>query len=69
MRVTNIEPGLTDTELATHLDADGQDLIAAMNDQIGALTATDIADVVTFAASRRRELNLRQIIALPTRQA
>ena len=59
----------TDTELATHLDADGQDLIAAMNDQIGALTATDIADVVTFAVSRRRELNLRQIIALPTRQA
>jgi hypothetical protein len=24
---------------------------------------------VTFAVSRRRELNLRQIIALPTRQA
>jgi NADP-dependent 3-hydroxy acid dehydrogenase YdfG len=69
VRVTNIEPGLTDTELATHLDADGQDLIAAMNDQIGALTANDIADVVTFAVSRRRELNLRQIIALPTRQA
>ena len=39
VRVTNVEPGLTDTELATHLDADGQDLIAEMNDQIGALTA------------------------------
>jgi NADP-dependent 3-hydroxy acid dehydrogenase YdfG len=69
VRVTNVEPGLTDTELATHLDAPGQDLIASMNEQIGPLAAEDIADVVTFAVSRRRELNLRQIIALPTRQA
>ncbi len=69
VRVTNVEPGLTDTELATHLDSPGQELIASMNDQIGPLHAEDIADVVTFAVSRRRELNLRQIIALPTRQA
>jgi NADP-dependent 3-hydroxy acid dehydrogenase YdfG len=69
VRVTNIEPGLTDTELATHMDGPGQELIASMNEQIGPLAATDIADVVTFAVSRRRELNLRQIIALPTRQA
>ena len=53
----------------THLDAPGQDLIASMNEQIGPLHADDIADVVTFAVSRRRELNLRQIVALPTRQA
>ncbi|MFC6160967.1 SDR family oxidoreductase [Kribbella jiaozuonensis] len=69
VRVTNVEPGLTDTELATHLDSSGQDLIASMNEQIGPLAANDIADVVTFAVSRRREVNLRQIIALPTRQA
>ncbi|MEV4267475.1 SDR family oxidoreductase [Kribbella sp. NPDC049584] len=69
VRVTNVEPGLTDTELATHLDSSGQDLIASMNEQIGPLAAEDIADVVTFAVSRRREVNLRQIIALPTRQA
>ncbi|HEY4571404.1 MAG TPA: SDR family oxidoreductase [Kribbella sp.] len=69
VRVTNVEPGLTETELATHLDTPGQELIASMNEQIGPLTAADIADVVTFAVSRRRELNLRQIIALPTRQA
>jgi NADP-dependent 3-hydroxy acid dehydrogenase YdfG len=69
VRVTNIEPGLTDTELATHLDPTGQDLIASMNDQFGPLTAEDIAGIVTFTVSRRRELNLRQIIALPTRQA
>jgi NADP-dependent 3-hydroxy acid dehydrogenase YdfG len=69
VRVTNVEPGLTDTELATQLDSSGQDLIASMNEQIGPLAAEDIADVVTFAVSRRREVNLRQIIALPTRQA
>jgi NADP-dependent 3-hydroxy acid dehydrogenase YdfG len=69
VRVTNVEPGLTDTELAGHLDSTGQELIASMNDQIGPLHPDDIADLVTFAVSRRRELNLRQIIALPTRQA
>ncbi|TDW19130.1 SDR family oxidoreductase [Kribbella kalugense] len=69
VRVTNIEPGLTDTELATHLDETGQELIASMNEQIGPLAASDIADLVTFAVSRRREFNLRQIFALPTRQA
>ncbi|TCO44160.1 NADP-dependent 3-hydroxy acid dehydrogenase YdfG [Kribbella antiqua] len=69
VRVTNIEPGLTATELGDQLDGAGQELLATMNEQIGPLEARDIADVVAFAVSRRREVNLRQIIALPTRQA
>jgi NADP-dependent 3-hydroxy acid dehydrogenase YdfG len=40
-----------------------------MFEAIGALTSADIADVVAFTVSRRRELNLRHVIALPTRQA
>ncbi|WP_112244686.1 SDR family oxidoreductase [Kribbella monticola] len=69
VRVTNIEPGLTESELGSHMLADQQEMLAGMIDTIGPLTATDIADVVAFAVSRRRELNLRHIIALPTRQA
>jgi NADP-dependent 3-hydroxy acid dehydrogenase YdfG len=69
VRVTNVEPGLTATELGDQLDGAGQELLATMNEQIGPLEAADIADVVAFAVARRRELNLRQIIALPTRQA
>ncbi|GLW70185.1 aldehyde dehydrogenase [Kitasatospora phosalacinea] len=72
VRVTNIEPGLTDTELGTHIDnpalgPEGQ--LGAMFDAIGPLAAADIADLVAYAASRPRHVNLRQLVVLPTRQA
>ncbi|MET7649764.1 MULTISPECIES: SDR family oxidoreductase [unclassified Streptomyces] len=70
VRVTNVEPGLTETELATHLDNDelaGQ--LDGMLDAIGALSSAEIADVVAYATSRPRHVNLRQIMVLPTRQA
>jgi NADP-dependent 3-hydroxy acid dehydrogenase YdfG len=70
VRVTNIEPGLTQTELATHIDStelSGQ--LDGMLDAIGSLTAAEVADVVAYATSRPRHVNLRQIMVLPTRQA
>lgn len=36
---------------------------------IGALSPAEVADVVAYAASRPRNVNLRQIVVLPTRQA
>ncbi|RAJ42235.1 NADP-dependent 3-hydroxy acid dehydrogenase YdfG [Kitasatospora sp. SolWspMP-SS2h] len=72
VRVTNVEPGLTDTELGTHIDnpglgPDGQ--LGEMFDAIGTLAAADVADLVAYAASRPRHVNLRQLVVLPTRQA
>ncbi|MEU9306633.1 SDR family oxidoreductase [Streptomyces sp. NPDC048256] len=70
VRVTNVEPGLTETELAAHLDNDelaGQ--LDGMFDAIGGLSAAELADVVAYATSRPRHVNLRQIMVLPTRQA
>ncbi|SHI20304.1 SDR family oxidoreductase [Streptomyces sp. 3214.6] len=70
VRVTNVEPGLTETELATHLDND--DLAGQLDGlfgAIGALSSAEIADVVAYATSRPRHVNLRQIMVLPTRQA
>ncbi|MBX7552396.1 SDR family oxidoreductase [Streptomyces sp. NPDC004232] len=69
VRVTNIEPGLTQTELATHIDStelSGQ--LDGMFDVLGGLTAAEVADVVAYATSRPRHVNLRQIMVLPTRQ-
>ncbi|MYV99989.1 SDR family oxidoreductase [Streptomyces sp. SID3343] len=72
VRVTNVEPGLTETELGNHIDNatlgnDGQlgDMFAA----IGALAADEVADIVGYVASRPRHVNLRQIVVQPTRQA
>lgn len=70
VRVTNVEPGLTDTELATHLDnAELAGQLEGMFDTIGGLSSAEIADVVAYATSRPRHVNLRQIVVLPTRQA
>lgn len=70
VRVTNVEPGLTETELATHLDnAELAGQLDGMLAAVGALSAAEIADVVAYATSRPRHVNLRQIMVLPTRQA
>ncbi|MFE1883478.1 SDR family oxidoreductase [Streptomyces diastatochromogenes] len=70
VRVTNVEPGLTETELKAHIDSSelsGQ--LDGMLDAIGSLSAAEVADVVAYATSRPRHVNLRQIMVLPTRQA
>lgn len=69
IRVTNIEPGLTDTELGTHLDAERQVELGHMFDAISALTAEEIADLVGYVVTRSPNVNLRQVIVLPTQQA
>ncbi|MGW7208085.1 SDR family oxidoreductase [Streptomyces sp. NPDC054837] len=70
VRVTNVEPGLTQTELASHIDSEGlREQIGGMVDAVGALSAEEVADVVAYVASRPRHVNLRQIMVLPTRQA
>ncbi|MFF0626316.1 SDR family oxidoreductase [Streptomyces sp. NPDC004296] len=70
VRVTNIEPGLTDTELGGHIDnpeLSGQ--LDGMFDALIGLSADDIADLIAYTTSRARHVNLRQAIVLPTRQA
>jgi NADP-dependent 3-hydroxy acid dehydrogenase YdfG len=70
VRVTNIEPGLTDTELAGHIDnAELSSQLDGMFDALGALSGDDIADLIAYTTSRPRHVNLRQLIVLPTRQA
>ncbi len=69
VRVTNIEPGLTDTELASHLDDARREELGQMFVAIMALSADDIADLVEFVVTRAPQVNLRQLIILPTQQA
>ncbi|TQS40817.1 SDR family oxidoreductase [Cryptosporangium phraense] len=70
IRVTNIEPGLTDSELGEHIDnprlsAQLDGMFATMQ----ALTSGDIADLIAYVTSRPRHVNLRQVIVLPTSQS
>ncbi|GAA2276466.1 SDR family NAD(P)-dependent oxidoreductase [Nonomuraea roseoviolacea subsp. roseoviolacea] len=70
VRVTNIEPGLTSTELADHIDnAELSGQLDGMVSAIGPLAADDVADLIAYTTSRPRHVNLRQVVVLPTRQA
>ncbi|NUO60677.1 MAG: SDR family oxidoreductase [Hamadaea sp.] len=70
VRVTNIEPGLTDTELGHHIDNPALSRqLGGMFEALGGLSAGEIADLVAYAVSRPRHVNLRQLVVLPTRQA
>ncbi|MFF1560209.1 SDR family oxidoreductase [Streptomyces sp. NPDC058279] len=70
VRVTNIEPGLTDTELPQGIDnAALASQLSGMFDAIGPLAAEEVADLVAYAASRARHVNLRQLVIQPTTQA
>ncbi|MCE4946290.1 MULTISPECIES: SDR family oxidoreductase [Streptomyces] len=70
VRVTNIEPGLTDTELGGHIDnAELATQLDGMFDALIGLSPDDVADLIAYATSRARHVNLRQAVVLPTRQA
>lgn len=70
VRVTNIEPGLTDTELPSHISSEeARAMVDGLVDTIGTLLAPEeIADFIAYATSRSRHVNLRQLVVLPTRQ-
>ena len=71
MRVTNIEPGLTRTELGGHID--NPELSAQLEATFEAvpapLTPEDIADLIAYTTSHPAHVNLRQAIFVPIREA
>ncbi|MFG1668617.1 SDR family oxidoreductase [Streptomyces sp. Y7] len=70
VRVTNVEPGFVESELRLHTDnAEVSGQVDGMLQAVGTLAAEELADVVAYAVSRPRHVNLRQIMAMPTRQA
>ncbi|CRK62055.1 Short-chain dehydrogenase/reductase SDR [Alloactinosynnema sp. L-07] len=69
VRVTNIEPGLVTSELADHMDNPEVDAhLKAWREQVPPLNPADIGDVVGFATSRPKQVNLRQLVVLPIHQ-
>ncbi|PRY40761.1 NADP-dependent 3-hydroxy acid dehydrogenase YdfG [Umezawaea tangerina] len=68
VRVTNVEPGFVESELLTHLDRGAAEEVESWIGVAGRLAAEEVADVVAYAVSRARHVNLRQIVVMPTRQ-
>jgi NADP-dependent 3-hydroxy acid dehydrogenase YdfG len=70
VRITNIEPGLTDTELREHVaPGEARDLVDGMFESLDALSADDVADLIAYAVTRPRHVNIPQLAIMPTAQA
>jgi NADP-dependent 3-hydroxy acid dehydrogenase YdfG len=69
IRVMVIEPGAVGTELTDHItDSSVKEATEKFYDEV-AITAADIAEIIAFAISRPRRVNLNEILVRPTAQA
>ena len=69
IRVTDIEPGVVDTELLDHIS--DQDSVAAFAERWGQkvmLQPEDIANAVVYAVSQPQHVNVNEILVRPTEQ-
>ena len=69
VRITNIEPGMVETEFSVvRFDGD-EDKARSLYANMNPLTATDIAESVLWAASQPSHVNINNIEIMPTNQA
>lgn len=70
IRVSLIEPGITETELQGHWTFQGaKDWFAGAAHSMDLLQAQDVAEVVGFLAAQPKHVNLQQVVVMPTKQA
>lgn len=69
IRVSVIEPGITETELQSHFTFQGAiDWLENASKSIDFLKAEDIAQTVGFIVSMPKHVNMQQIVVMPTRE-
>lgn len=69
IRVSVIEPGITETELQSHVTFQGAlDWLENAAQSIDFLKAEDIATTVAFIAALPRHVNIQQIVVMPTKE-
>ncbi|MBV7537925.1 SDR family oxidoreductase [Duganella sp. sic0402] len=70
IRVSLIEPGITETELQSHWTFQGaKDWFAGAAQSMDLLQPQDVAEVVGFLATQPKHVNLQQVVVMPTKQA
>jgi NADP-dependent 3-hydroxy acid dehydrogenase YdfG len=68
VRVTEIQPGLVETEFSLVRFGGDEQKAKAVYDGVDALTAADIADCVTWAVTRPRHVNIDEMMVTPQSQ-
>ncbi|MEV1294937.1 SDR family NAD(P)-dependent oxidoreductase [Pseudonocardia sp. NPDC049635] len=69
IRITEIAPGLVETEFSEVRFGGDADRAAKVYEGLTPLTADDVADTIVFAATRPSHVNLDQIVLKPRDQA
>ena len=69
IRVIVIEPGAVATELVNHITDDDVKQTTSRFYEQTAITAHDIAEIITFAVTRPHNVSLNEILVRPTAQA
>jgi NADP-dependent 3-hydroxy acid dehydrogenase YdfG len=69
LRVSLVEPGAVDTELASHLRPEILAQSAQRFAGMERLVASDIADAIAFIVTRPRHMAINEILVRPTEQA
>jgi NADP-dependent 3-hydroxy acid dehydrogenase YdfG len=69
IRVTMIEPGAVETELADHItDEEAQEGISALY-QLDILQPEDIASAIAYCVSQPERVSINEVLIRPTQQA
>ena len=68
IKVTNIAPGLVETEFSIVRFHGDENRAKTVYDGMEALAAKDIADCIVFAATRPKHVNVADMLVLPTDQ-
>jgi len=69
VKITNISPGMAETEFSVVRYKGDQDKAAAVYENMTPLVAHDIAEVILFSVNRPAHVTLNDIIIMPTAQA
>lgn len=69
IKVTNIEPGMVETEFSLVRLKGDKDKAAKVYEGLTPLYAEDIAEVILFAVSRPAHVNINDMLIMPTAQA
>jgi serine 3-dehydrogenase len=69
VRVSSVDPGLVETEFAKVRFHGDDKRAASVYEGLIPLSASDVADVVLFCATRPPHVNIRELVLLPSAQA
>lgn len=69
IRVSSVDPGLVETEFSVVRFKGDTQLASKVYEGMKPLTATDIAEIIVFTASRPGHVNISEVLVMPTAQA